>query len=67
MLRQVLRERGITVVAAAKAAGMRRDTLHKKISRKQPFFLWEAMALHKTCFPDLDFLEVFAAYADKLE
>ena len=52
-LRHLLRQRNITVTQAAKELG---------IKRQYPFYLREAVALHKLYFLDLDFLEIFSEY-----
>lgn len=61
-LRKELRNRKITIQEAARAIGIQRETLQRKISGKQPFYLHEAIVLHRLYFPELDFLEVFLEY-----
>ena len=61
-LRHLLRQRNITVTQAAKELGIKRETLQRKLSGQYPFYLREAVALHKLYFLDLDFLEIFSEY-----
>lgn len=61
-LRKELRNRKITIQEAAKAIGIQRETLQRKISGKQPFYLHEAVTLHRLYFSEMDFLEVFSEY-----
>ena len=56
-LRHLLRQRNITVTQAAKELGIKRETLQRKLSGQYPFYLREAVALHK-----LYFLEIFSEY-----
>lgn len=46
-LRHLLRQRNITVTQAAKELGIKRETLQRKLSGQYPFYLREAVALHK--------------------
>lgn len=62
MLKELLQSRNITIVKAAKMLGIERETLHRKITGKQPFYLREAVALYTMYFSDLDFLEIFSEY-----
>ncbi len=61
-LRKELRNRKITIQEAATEIGIKRETLQRKIAGKQPFYLHEAIALHRLYFSELDFLEVFLEY-----
>lgn len=61
-LRRLLRERNITIASAAKELEIWRETLQRKIAGQQPFFLSEALTLHRLYFSDLDFLEIFSEY-----
>lgn len=65
ILRELFYSHNITITEAAKAIGIRRETLHWKIQGRQPFLLWEAVALHKLYFSEMDFLEVFSEYEKK--
>lgn len=62
MLKELLQSRNITIVKAAKMLGIERETLHRKIAGKQPFYLKEAVVLYKMYFSDLDFFEIFSEY-----
>ena len=62
-LRRLFRSKKITMRNAAKEIGIERETLHRKIVGKQPFYLREAILLHRLYFPDLDFLGIFSEYA----
>lgn len=62
-LRNELRARKITMTEVAKAIGIQRETLQRKISGKQPFYLHEAIALYRLYFSDLVFLELFSDYS----
>ena len=61
-LRHLLRQRNITITRAAKELGIKRETLKRKLSGQYPFYLREAVALHRLYFWDLDFLEIFSEY-----
>lgn len=61
-LKRLLQSRNITVIQAAKMLGIERETLHRKIVGKQPFYLTEAVKLYEMYFPDLDFFEIFSEY-----
>ncbi len=61
-LRKLLKSRKITIAKAATELGIERETLHRKISGKHPFYLREAILLHRMYFSDLDFLEIFSEY-----
>ena len=65
-LRKLLRSRNITIVDAAKMLGIRRETLQRKIDGTQPFYLREAVMLHKEYFYDLDFFELFSEYTKEV-
>ncbi len=62
-LRKLLKSRKITIAKAAMELGIERETLHRKISGKQPFYLREAVLLYRLYFSDLDFMEIFSEYA----
>lgn len=62
-LKKLLKSRKITITKAAVELGIERETLHRKISGKYPFYLREAILLHRIYFSDLDFLEIFSEYA----
>lgn len=61
-LRKELHKRKITCTEAAKTLGICRETLSKKLSRKRPFMLEEALILHETYFPEQDFIKLFSDY-----
>ena len=61
-LRHLLRQRNITIKQAAKELGIKRETLQRKLSGQYPFYLREAVVLHRLYFLDLDFLEIFSEY-----
>ena len=62
-LRKLLKSRKITIAKAATELGIERETLHRKISGKHPFYLKEAVLLYMLYFSDLDFMEIFSEYA----
>lgn len=64
-LKRLLRSRNITIIQAAKMLEIERETLHRKIAGKQPFYLAEAVKLYEMYFPDLDFFEIFSVYIKK--
>ena len=61
-LRYLLRQRKITVIQAAKELGIERETLQRKLSGQNPFYLREAITLYRLYFSDLDFLGIFCEY-----
>ena len=62
MIKELLTNKRVTISDAARTLGIRRETLHRKIVGKQPFYLREAVELHRTFFPEEDFWQVFSEY-----
>ncbi|WP_442871827.1 helix-turn-helix domain-containing protein [Anaerotignum sp.] len=62
MIKELLTSIGVTISDAARMLGIRRETLHRKIVGKQPFYLREAVTLYRTFFPKEDFWQVFSEY-----
>lgn len=66
-LRAEAARNGVEVKDFALAAGVNRDTMGKKLSRKSPIALNEAFAIQKTFFPNLDIAYLFKELANTTE
>lgn len=49
----------LTILDIAKAIGMNRETLSRKLSGKSPLHIQEAFDIQKKCFPDMDVQTLF--------
>ena len=58
-LKTEMKRKGITEKEIALKIGMAKETLSRKLNRKQNFWLEEATAIHQNYFPESDFLYLF--------
>ncbi len=64
-LRVEMARNNIAIKDIAKAAGVTRDTMSKKLSRKTSINLNEAFLIVTRCFPDADIWILFKELADE--
>lgn len=60
-LRAEMGRKNVGIRDLAKAIGVNRDTLARKLSKKSPIYLDEAFRIQQTMFPDLDIKYLFAS------
>jgi Transcriptional activator of acetoin/glycerol metabolism len=65
ILKKLMKERHVNITQMAKILGIKRETLSRKLSLKQPFLLKEAFIIQRTFFPDIPIEKLFEYIKEK--
>lgn len=65
VLKELMKERHVSIIQMANLLGIQRETLSRKLSLKQPFLLKEAFIIQRTFFPDVPIEKLFEGTKEK--